>query len=131
MANRDNTIKILTDWCVDLDDCDRCPLCGFECEWEKHSDSELLRAIAIIVEGEQASTHVNTVNHPSHYQGANECIDVMRAMFGDEAVKGFCKCNAYKYRFRADRKNGAEDIRKAEWYESYLIGMDKEGKGNG
>ena len=61
------------------------------------------------------------VNHPAHYQGKNECIDVMLAMFGVEAVKHFCICNAYKYRFRADKKNGAEDIAKAEWYESKLI----------
>lgn len=54
-------------------------------------------------------------------RGKNECIDVMVAMFGKEAVKHFCMCNAYKYRFRADRKNGAEDIEKAEWYESKLI----------
>ena len=27
------------------------------------------------------------VNHPEHYQGKNECIDVMIAMFGIEAVK--------------------------------------------
>ena len=63
----------------------------------------------------------NNVNHPTHYQGAHECIEVMRAMFGDEAVKAFCKCNAYKYRFRAARKGGEEDIKKAEWYENYLI----------
>ena len=61
------------------------------------------------------------VDHPEHYQGKNECIDVMIAMFGAEAVKSFCRCNAYKYRFRADKKNGEEDIRKAEWYESKLI----------
>ena len=63
----------------------------------------------------------DNVNHPSHYQGKNECIDVMIAMFGIEAVKHFCTCNAYKYRFRADKKNGNEDIEKAEWYESKLI----------
>lgn len=45
----------------------------------------------------------------------------MLAMFGVEAVKHFCMCNAYKYRFRAAAKNGAEDIQKAEWYESKLI----------
>jgi hypothetical protein len=61
------------------------------------------------------------VNHPEHYQGKNECIDVMIAMFGKEAVKHFCMCNAYKYRFRADKKNGEEDIKKAEWYETKLI----------
>ncbi len=63
----------------------------------------------------------DNVNHPAHYQGKNECIDVMIAMFGKEAVKHFCMCNAYKYRFRADKKNGAEDKEKAEWYESKLI----------
>ena len=63
----------------------------------------------------------DNVNHPEHYQGKNECIDVMIAMFGIEAVKHFCMCNAYKYRFRADKKNGKEDIEKAEWYESKLI----------
>ena len=68
----------------------------------------------------------DSVNHPAHYQGKNECIDVMLAMFGIQAVKDFCRCNAYKYRFRADKKNGSEDIRKAEWYETKL--MELEGK---
>ena len=66
------------------------------------------------------------VDHPEYYQGKNECIDVMTEMFGVEAVKSFCRCNAYKYRFRADRKNGEEDIRKAEWYESKLIELEGE-----
>ena len=63
----------------------------------------------------------DNVNQPEHYQGKNARIDVMIAMFGIEAVKHFCMCNAYKYRFRADKKNGKEDIEKAEWYESKLI----------
>lgn len=72
---------------------------------------------------------MDNINHPSHYQGQHECIEVMRSMFGDSAVEGFCKCNAYKYRFRAGRKenNSADDdIKKAEWYEDYLIKMRKE-----
>lgn len=69
-------------------------------------------------------TNNDNVNHPSHYQGKNECIDVMIAMFGVEAVKHFCMCNAYKYRFRSDKKNGQEDIEKAEWYESKLIELN-------
>lgn len=63
----------------------------------------------------------DNVNHPAHYQGAHECIEVMQAMFGVEAVKAFCRCNAFKYRFRADWKGGVEDIKKAEWYEDYLM----------
>ena len=71
------------------------------------------------------------VDHPAHYQGKHECIDVMRAMFGDVAVKGFCRCNAFKYRFRAGKKDGnsaTQDIAKAEWYEEYLMNMEKEVK---
>lgn len=66
------------------------------------------------------------VNHPSHYtSGAHECIDVMEAMFGTDAVICFCKCNIFKYRFRADKKNGEEDIKKAEWYETKLMELEK------
>lgn len=67
----------------------------------------------------------DTVNHPKHYQGKYECIEVMRALFGDEAVMAFCKCNIFKYRFRADKKNKEEDIKKAEYYEGYLMDMLK------
>lgn len=65
------------------------------------------------------------VNHPSHYQGKHECIDEMRALFGDEAVKAFCRCNIWKYTYRADSKNGEEDHKKAEWYMDYLMKMEK------
>lgn len=87
------------------------------------------RGLELVTEpsSEQPSTEpTSTVNHPAHYQGKNECIDVMVALFGIEAVKGFCKCSAYKYRFRADKKNGAEDIEKAEWFETKLIELESE-----
>lgn len=68
-------------------------------------------------------TVVERVDHPSHYQGKHECIDEMRALFGDEAVKAFCRCNIWKYTYRADSKNGEEDLKKAEWYMDYLMNM--------
>lgn len=71
----------------------------------------------------------DNVNHPSHYQGKHECIDEMIAMFGVEAVKSFCKCNVYKYRYRADKKNGQEDLNKADWYMDKL--MELENMNNG
>ena len=93
-----------------------------------HTDEEDLdKAIKLILESDELDkAHdtdklVDNVNHPTHYQGKNECIDVMVAMFGIEAVKHFCMCNAYKYRFRSNMKNGEEDIKKAEWYEDKLI----------
>lgn len=64
------------------------------------------------------------VDHPAHYQGAFECIDEMIALFGVEVVKAFCRCNAYKYRYRADKKGGATDIAKAEWYMRKLMELE-------
>ena len=59
----------------------------------------------------------NNVNHPSHYcTGKYECIDVMLETQGIEATKNFCLCNAFKYLYRHDGKNGLEDIKKAKWY---------------
>ena len=57
------------------------------------------------------------VTHPAHYCiGKYECIEVMTEVFGVEAVQAFCRLNAFKYLFRSDRKNGVEDIKKANWY---------------
>ena len=64
-----------------------------------------------------------TVNHPDHYKTGNyECIEVMKEIFGEDAVKDFCKMNAFKYLWRSDRKNGNEDLKKAKWYlDTYLL----------
>lgn len=60
----------------------------------------------------------SAVNHPKHYgrEGAIECIDEMLLVFGKEATLNFCLLNAWKYRYRAADKNGAEDIEKSDWY---------------
>lgn len=65
---------------------------------------------------------IDNVNHPSHYEtGKFECIDVMLETQGVEAVKNFCICNAFKYLWRHNGKNGVEDIKKARWYiDKYL-----------
>lgn len=108
-------------YCDRRHDCVKCPLkyngeCTCYGNWEAYPEA-IARNYTVLF-GDECE---DNVNHPAHYQGKNECIDVMMAMFGKEAVKYFCMCNAYKYRFRADKKNGAEDIEKAEWYESKLI----------
>ena len=59
----------------------------------------------------------DNVNHPSHYEtGKFECIDVMIETQGIEVTKNFCVCNAFKYIYRHNMKNGEEDLRKAKWY---------------
>ena len=64
------------------------------------------------------------VNHPNHYTGKYECIDVLRGIYGDNAVKDFCLCNTFKYLWRHKRKNGIEDLKKARWYLDKLIEMN-------
>ena len=60
----------------------------------------------------------DTVNHPKHYNSLPafcecgrrvECIDVAEHL-------GFSIGNAVKYLWRADHKNGLEDLKKAAWY---------------
>ena len=66
------------------------------------------------------------VNHPKHYtQGDIECIDAMIAAKGIYAVIAFCECNAFKYIWRCNEKNGIEDIEKAIWYEKKAIELRK------
>lgn len=59
------------------------------------------------------SSKINdAVNHPKHYTNhpsGIECIEVTRHM-------GFNLGNAMKYIWRADLKNGLEDLQKAIWY---------------
>lgn len=70
----------------------------------------------------------DNVNHPSHYEtGKFECIEVMEEALGRDAVRSFCLCNAFKYIYRHKRKNGDEDIKKAQWYiNKYLELSNKE-----
>ena len=56
--------------------------------------------------------------NPDHYknQTSLECIEAMQISFGREAVLHFCLCNAFKYIWRWENKNGEEDLDKASWY---------------
>lgn len=77
---------------------------------------------------EQKLNTRDNVNHPSHYTGRYECIDVMQDVFGDEATNDFCLCNAFKYIWRARKKNGLEDVKKAVWYlNKYIEEAEKDG----
>ncbi len=69
----------------------------------------------------------DNVNHPSHYEtGKFECIEVMTEVFGVEAVQDFCMCNAFKYLYRHRRKNGKEDIQKAQWYINKYLELEEQ-----
>lgn len=75
-----------------------------------------------VVEKYSEDVKPDPVNHPAHYtSGGIECIDAMQVAFGDDAVKGFCLCNAFKYLWRHRSKNGVEDLKKCRWYLNRLI----------
>jgi hypothetical protein len=60
--------------------------------------------------------------NPSHYtHGSIECIEAIEDSMGAEGFKGFLKGNCLKYLWRYQQKNGAEDLKKAQWYLSRLI----------
>lgn len=96
-------------------DCDSCAGC-------KEAFSKFIsKAI-----DELESNAGETVNHPAHYnQFKFECIDELVAVFGVEDVKAFCKCNAWKYRYRSNAKNGKEDQDKADWYLEKLMELNE------
>ena len=78
----------------------------------------------------QAGSDDKMVNHPTHYQSFSkecniECIDAMRAAFGDDVVTDFCICNAFKYVWRHQSKNGKQDISKAIWYLNKYLELNK------
>lgn len=64
----------------------------------------------------------DTIFNPKHYmQGSHECIDEIKAMLSPEEFKGFLKGNIIKYRYRANLKNGKEDLAKDDNYAYYLM----------
>lgn len=106
--------------------CSDCPLNGLDkhCPKNCRGRFDAYGAIQQYFEewgeiSEDANNVVNDmVNHPAHYcrEGGMESIDEMVLLFGKEAVKHFCLCNVWKYRYRAADKNGIEDLKKSDWY---------------
>lgn len=66
----------------------------------------------------------DNVNRPKHYQTKNglETIDAIEAFTEDlTGIEAVCTGNVIKYISRWKKKNGIEDLKKAEWYLQRLI----------
>lgn len=63
----------------------------------------------------------DVVNNPTHYSGEVECIEAIKSSMSHEAFKGYLKGNIIKYIWRFERKNGHEDLLKAQWYTNKLV----------
>lgn len=64
---------------------------------------------------------MSNVEHPKHYQLSIdlEVLDIIKIIMTDghlNAYQGFIIGNVIKYLFRADKKNGLEDYKKALYY---------------
>lgn len=64
---------------------------------------------------------IDEPSKPAHYDTAIDTIAFAKANFSREQVEGFMRINAVKYIQRYDKKNGAEDIRKAIVYLNMLL----------
>ena len=68
-----------------------------------------------------SATKSDMVNHPPHYNKEGiECIDAIKAMT-DDGFEHYLQGNIMKYLWRYRYKNGAEDLKKAQWYLTELI----------
>ena len=68
------------------------------------------------------------VNHPPHYNKAGiETIEAIKAMTGD-GFQSYLHGNILKYLWRYPYKNGAEDLKKAQWYLTELINVIEDDK---
>ena len=76
----------------------------------------------------------DNVNKPEHYtQGNVECIDAIEsATTGLTGIVAVCVANVIKYVWRFGRKNGIEDLDKADYYLQRVRTLlrEKEIKGN-
>ena len=64
------------------------------------------------------------VSHPSHYMSETglEVIDVIEAFTFDlKGIEAVDTGNVLKYTCRWKKKNGLQDLRKAQWYLEHLI----------
>ena len=70
----------------------------------------------------------DAVNHPGHYAGKVEVIEYIRDKLTPEEFVGYCCGNVLKYVSRWRKKDGVQDLKKAEVYLKWMIeGAEKQG----
>jgi hypothetical protein len=59
--------------------------------------------------------------NPDHYKGKVQPIDLFES---NDSLEPFCSANIIKYVFRYKKKNGLEDLKKAQFYLNKLIELN-------
>ena len=116
-----------------LSNCSKCSefvndLCNRK-NTSEFTDEELDVALRDMEKDDPGQHEFDAVERPAHYASTSiECIDAMVETQGVDAVKSFCVCNAFKYLWRHNSKNGDEDIKKANWYLNKAVELMKGGQ---
>jgi hypothetical protein len=112
---------------------DVCPTCAITAKARYRAEERDIKRLKEEIDKMAASTQeiVNSlpkpkfdpVSKPQHYNaGGVECIDALEAAtVGLEGIEAVCTANAIKYLWRWKKKNGVEDLKKAQWYINRLI----------
>ena len=123
--------EALSEFCDKQDACEICALYDVALTgcYTTVSDEVIEKHYAVVFDADKklySEPAPDNVNHPKHYEtGKFECIDVMVETQGEEAVKAYCLCAAFKYLYRHNRKNGLEDIKKARWYLDKYVELEE------
>ena len=132
IAFPDECTRLLAEYC-EKHHCFKCVFTNASCAFALLPSDELAKRLLKIKDGPEKAEEsgestctCDSINHPAHYKTDQcECIDVMMETQGVDAVKAFCKCNAFKYLYRAEKKNGLEDIKKAIWYLNKFVELEE------
>ncbi len=99
--------------CFDCNDINRKKVCkADDCKFFPHSlgPKKIMQQHASAF---NCNIKEDVVNHPSHYKGKNG-IEVIDIIEGFDLT--YCEGNIIKYILRHKKKNGLEDLKKAQWY---------------
>mgnify|MGYP003333878284 CR=1 FL=1 len=69
--------------------------------------------------------------NPDHYKSGDiVCIEAIKASLNEQQFKGYLKASIIKYLWRYEKKNGLEDLQKADWFLQRLIKEESDGNTN-
>lgn len=86
--------------------------------------NSILLGKEIAIPKNKDNVNKDNVNHPNHYKTKSglETIDVIKAFTEDlKGIEAVDTANIIKYICRWKKKNGLEDLKKAQWYLNDLI----------
>ena len=74
--------------------------------------------------------NIDNINNPNHYKLSCgvESIEIIKRVLGTKGFVAFCLGNILKYLIRAEKKNKAEDYKKATKYLEWVIERDNHDK---